>query len=164
MKTKTRMRLKFTVSFQASSTSAAAAAAAATEEVSPPPPKASSPNALMMLSTTSSPTPPSAAQRPYTPNNELSDNATGTAANDQITKSNQDNGSAIGTSNAANSLKDPFSGIMHDADKLKLMLLAWNYQNSNSGEGIFYKSRFSFAVINQNSQILQFAMETMPQI
>lgn len=25
-------------------------------------------------------------------------------------------------------------GLMKDADKLKLMLLAWNYQNSNAGE------------------------------
>ncbi|XP_059617731.1 nucleolar protein 4 [Phlebotomus argentipes] len=28
--------------------------------------------------------------------------------------------------------EDPYSGLMKDADKLKLMLLAWNYQNSNA--------------------------------
>ncbi|XP_055849204.1 nucleolar protein 4-like isoform X2 [Episyrphus balteatus] len=27
---------------------------------------------------------------------------------------------------------DPYAGLMKDADKLKLMLLAWNYQNSNA--------------------------------
>ncbi|GAB0096813.1 hypothetical protein DMENIID0001_123810 [Sergentomyia squamirostris] len=41
------------------------------------------------------------------------------------------------TSNAeqateANHPEDPYSGLMKDADKLKLMLLAWNYQNSNA--------------------------------
>lgn len=31
-----------------------------------------------------------------------------------------------------NTETDPYAGLMKDADKLKLMLLAWNYQNSNA--------------------------------
>ncbi|XP_013101048.2 uncharacterized protein LOC106082858 isoform X1 [Stomoxys calcitrans] len=35
-------------------------------------------------------------------------------------------------SSETNTEADPYAGIMKDADKLKLMLLAWNYQNSNA--------------------------------
>lgn len=35
-------------------------------------------------------------------------------------------------SSDTNTETDPYAGLMKDADKLKLMLLAWNYQNSNA--------------------------------
>lgn len=35
-----------------------------------------------------------------------------------------------------------FTGLMKDADKLKLMLLAWNYQNSNAGKNLTKKKKF----------------------
>lgn len=42
-------------------------------------------------------------------------------------------GSVAGSVGGDNNTEtDPYAGLMKDADKLKLMLLAWNYQNSNA--------------------------------
>ncbi|KAJ6648418.1 Nucleolar protein 4-like [Pseudolycoriella hygida] len=39
---------------------------------------------------------------------------------------------ATGEASEPQHIEDAYSGLMKDADKLKLMLLAWNYQNSNA--------------------------------
>ncbi|XP_037042078.1 uncharacterized protein LOC119078595 isoform X2 [Bradysia coprophila] len=39
---------------------------------------------------------------------------------------------ATGETSEPQHIEDAYSGLMKDADKLKLMLLAWNYQNSNA--------------------------------
>lgn len=40
---------------------------------------------------------------------------------------------------------------MKDADKLKLMLLAWNYQNSNAGKNLTNKSLFEKLNLKMNN-------------